>query len=110
MNNSQPFSDSKDLILEDNIYNLKQDEFPPKADELKVIGNLFGNSTTVKKPSHTMKIVLVATILFFILSLPFIDRLLQSTHSSCDKIGVRLFIKSLLFMIIFFIVYLQLVK
>lgn len=103
-------SSNEQAVLEDNIYNLKQDNVPPSPEELKVIGTLFGNSVPAKKSSNTGKVVLVATIVFFLLSLPFIDRILSSVHSSCEKTLVRTFVKSIIFMIIFFILYLQITK
>lgn len=90
----------------DFIEQLPVDDSVPSHGEIQVADMLFKqNKGTISKIVSNLKEVFVAGAIFVILSLPFIDSLCTRFIPSTEKsYMILLIIKTLLFMILFFII------
>ena len=86
----------------DSIYSLPTDDIPNKPYELQIIDNIFKqeNVKQVKSVVSVLKDVLIAGMLFLVLSLPFIsEKLNYSTNAFYN-----LLLKTAIFVFLFFII------
>lgn len=86
----------------DSIYSLPTDDIPNKPYELQIIDNIFKqeNVKQVKSVVSVLKDVLIAGMLFLVLSLPFIsEKLNYSTN-----VFYNLLLKTAIFVFLFFII------
>ncbi len=90
----------------DYIDQLPNDKNPPSQQELQILENFFtSKKDNVDKILNKSRDILIASSLFFILSLPQIDTLIKNFFPTMsNSLYVLLLAKTLAFAILFFIV------
>ena len=88
--------------MADNILNLPTDNSVPTANEIAIFQQLFEtHSKTTKTLVNGLSDVIVASALFFILSLPITDTLVQKIYP-VNNCHAMIALKSILFALLFF--------
>ena len=96
---------SPESALSDRLDILPTDQNNPTHSELQIVDTLFKQKhKTIRKMLEGTQDILIAGILFFILSLPQIDQLIKNLiPTTANSDIILLGAKSLVFMILFFI-------
>ena len=93
--------------MADNVASLPTDESAPTHPELKMVDYLFEKDGSQKKIGGLMyefKSAIFAAALFVVLSIPWVDTILQQFIGVAANPVVRMIIKAIMFMIIFYFV------
>ena len=90
----------------DNIMNLPTDKMSPSANEVNMMNTFFQeNKGTFHNLCYEFKDILVIGLIYFLVGLPFVDGLIKSMITSAENSSfILLGIKTLLFMLVYFIV------
>lgn len=88
----------------DYIQNLPTDNHPVKPQELQIVENFFKpeNKQNVRTIINVLKDSLIAGVLFFLLSTPFANNILQNFYSENSYYSILL--KTSIFIFLFFII------
>lgn len=93
--------------MADPVRSLPTDSSAPTHPELKIVDYLFekdGSQGKIQGLMSSFKLALFATVLFVIFSLPLLDKLIPKVISAANNYVILMIIKSILFMIIFYII------
>ena len=89
--------------MADQIRNLPIDKTPPNHNDMMVVNQLFQqNESSVKRIVFELKEPLLAGLLFFIFSLPFVDSII---HKVSSKPIPTIIIKTILVIVIFYFIH-----
>lgn len=91
--------------LEDNLFALPADKNPVEPKELSLLSTLFHSTQANRGAFYGLKFTLLASVLFLVVSLPLVDTLLASVSGTCSAGVVRLVVKTLIFAVIFYLMY-----
>lgn len=89
----------------------KIDDLPETSDneadtkELAVLNNILDIKKTNPKEYNTLKFVIYATLIFFVLSLPFVDRIIELAIPMCQSWLILIGLKVVVFFILYYIVF-----
>lgn len=88
----------------ESIHSLPTDQIPPSPQEKQMI-NTFFPQKGFQSLCYEFKDVIIIGIIYFVVGLPFIDGIIKSIFSSAQNSSLILLgTKSILFMIIYFII------
>lgn len=91
--------------MSDKIANLPTDNNPMTSDEVKLTNAIFQSNLTVyQKIFIAVKEYFIIFLLFFFISLPVFDPIIQQFVGSAQNNYILLIIKAFIFTVIFFII------
>ena len=93
--------------MSDNIASLPTDGNAATHPELQIVDYLFEKDGSQKKVGGLIsefKSAIFASVLFVVLSLPITDTLLEKVISAANNAVIRMIIKAIIFMLVFYFV------